>query len=295
MHTDILYSGSLVRIIDYRCRPDHPDCSAEECSGGHHLVFPRTGVFVKHVRGERIIAEPSQVLFFNAGEPYRVSHPVPGGDDCTVLAFPREVLLEALGSQDPRVADRPDRPFRRTHAPARPRALLPQRALHHRLRRGRAGALEAEETALGLLAEMARDTGIDQPAQRRRERAANARLRRDWVEAVRLLIAGRPEADLSLAEVSHAVHCSPFHLARLFRAAQGLPIHQYQLRLRLVLALDRLLDERVNLLTLALDLGFASHSHFTAAFRRAFGTTPATFRRTANGRRVQEMRKIVTV
>jgi len=33
-----------------------------------------------------------------------------------------------------------------------------------------------------------------------------------------------------------------------------------------------------DLTMLALDTGFSSHSHFTAAFRRAFGCTPSQFR-----------------
>ena len=36
---------------------------------------------------------------------------------------------------------------------------------------------------------------------------------------------------------------------------------------------------------LALDLGFSSHSHFTAAFRQAYGRTPTGFRRAALAKR----------
>jgi AraC-like DNA-binding protein len=106
------------------------------------------------------------------------------------------------------------------------------------------------------------------------------------VEAVKLLLAERPGANLSLVEIARAVHCSPFHLARLFRAAVGSTIHQYQLRLRLALALERLSDHPASLTHLALDLGFSSHSHFTTAFQRLFGTSPSKFRRATTGPRV---------
>jgi AraC-like DNA-binding protein len=46
--------------------------------------------------------------------------------------------------------------------------------------------------------------------------------------------------------------------------------------------------------TIALDAGFASHSHFTARFRGFFGCTPAALRRTANATSLAELRKIVT-
>jgi AraC-like DNA-binding protein len=46
---------------------------------------------------------------------------------------------------------------------------------------------------------------------------------------------------------------------------------------------------------IALDLGFASHSHFSTAFLREFGITPSQFRLTATTRRVREMSRILKV
>jgi AraC family transcriptional regulator len=73
---------------------------------------------------------------------------------------------------------------------------------------------------------------------------------------------------------------SPFHLAHLFRDDTGLSVHQYLLRLRMALALRRLGDDETSLSRLALDLGFSSHSHFTACFRRQFNASPAEIRAT---------------
>ena len=51
-----------------------------------------------------------------------------------------------------------------------------------------------------------------------------------------------------------------------------------ELRLRLARALD-LLGRCEDLTTLSMDLGFSSHSHFSSAFRQAYGRTPAEFQR----------------
>jgi AraC-like DNA-binding protein len=59
------------------------------------------------------------------------------------------------------------------------------------------------------------------------------------------------------------------------------PLYRYHLRLRLARALD-LLGQYDNLTTLGLHLGFSSHSHFSAAFRLAYGRTPAEFQRSAH-------------
>jgi AraC family transcriptional regulator len=43
-------------------------------------------------------------------------------------------------------------------------------------------------------------------------------------------------------------------------------------------ALERLAEPGVDLIDIALDLGFSSHSHFTECFRRNFGKTPSAVR-----------------
>ena len=57
-------------------------------------MFPYRGVFVRHVGDDQAVAEPNQVLFFNAGERYRISHPVPGGDACLSLGISEALLRE---------------------------------------------------------------------------------------------------------------------------------------------------------------------------------------------------------
>jgi AraC family transcriptional regulator len=118
------------------------------------------------------------------------------------------------------------------------------------------------------------------------------RARGELVERARAVLAEHPDGRLSLAALAATVGCSPFHLARTFRASTGTSVHQYQLRLRLSLALDRLADGADDLSALALDLGFASHSHFTTVFRRTFGTTPSAFRRALSGAGLRDARKI---
>jgi AraC family transcriptional regulator len=53
-----------------------------------------------------------------------------------------------------------------------------------------------------------------------------------------------------------------------------------QLRLRLARALD-LLAQYDDLTSLSLDLGFSGYSHFSAAFREAYGRPPSDFRQSA--------------
>ena len=278
LRTTALYDGPLVSIADWSCRGEDTRAGAEELASGHQLLIARSGVFATRRGGEALVVGPAQALFQNAGDPYRVSHPVPGGDRCTVLRFSFPAITEALAGFEPASRDRPHAPFRVGHASVGLPVLLRLHRLRQRLLRGEASTLEAEEEALEVLRGAAGD------AYRARGTPGEARLpatlahRRRLVEATRLRVASRPGDDLSLARLAREVGSSPFHLARIFRRETGLPIHRYLTRVRLALALARLEQGESNLSALALDLGFSSHGHFTAAFRSAFGVPPSRLR-----------------
>jgi AraC-like DNA-binding protein len=76
------------------------------------------------------------------------------------------------------------------------------------------------------------------------------------------------------------VGVSPVYLTQVFQQVEAVPLYRYQLRLRLARALD-LLGHYEDLTMLGLDLGFSSHSHFSAAFRQAYGQSPMEFQRSA--------------
>ena len=280
----MLYDGPLVSIADWSCLGQDTGTGAEELASGHQLLIARSGVFATRRGREALVVGPAQVLFQNAGEPYRVIHPVPGGDRCTVLRFSATALTEALAGYEPASRERPDAPFRIGHGPVGLPVLLRLHRLRQRLRRGEASPLEAEEEAFEVLRRAAGD------AYRARGTPSEARLpgtvahRRRLVEAARLRIASRPGDEHSLTRLAREVGGSPFHLARIFRQETGLPIHRYLTRVRLALALARLEQGESNLSALALDLGFSSHGHFTAVFRSAFGAPPSRLRPGPRGR-----------
>jgi AraC-like DNA-binding protein len=293
-----LFDGALTCIADVRCRVPASPCGHEEHARAHELIFTRAGAFVKHTAAgarREVVAEPLHVLCLNQDEPYRVSHPADGGDDCTVLEFPADTVLDVVTTLDPRAADHPARPFRITHAPLTPEVLLRFRALRRTLRTGAAdGAadpLAIEDEALAVLEAVLRDGYRAHGAQARdahspRRRPGTARDQRDLVERTKETLAAHPGTARSLSTLAREVHSSPYHLTRVFRAHVGVPVHRYLLRLRLALALERIEEGERNLSTVALALGFSGHSHFTAAFHRTFGVAP-----TAAVGRARELRR----
>jgi AraC-like DNA-binding protein len=90
----------------------------------------------------------------------------------------------------------------------------------------------------------------------------------------------------TLADVAAEVGVSPVYLTQLFKQVEGMPLYRYQMRLRLARALELLERGHAadDISALSMDLGFCSHSHFTATFRRAYGRTPVEFLRSIRRR-----------
>jgi AraC-like DNA-binding protein len=97
------------------------------------------------------------------------------------------------------------------------------------------------------------------------------------VLAAQEFVAENVARKLTLIEIGHAVHASPFHLARAFKAQVGTTLHQTQLQLRIVEALNSIDDGEKNLSSLAHELGFSSHAHFTGVFRKLVGFPPGEY------------------
>ena len=101
----------------------------------------------------------------------------------------------------------------------------------------------------------------------------------ELTDAAKAWIAPRVTLRLTLSTIAGAIDSSVFHLCRAFRRATGLTLHDYRDQLRLRLGLERLEQGERDLTRLALELGYSSHSHFTAAFHRSFDLTPSTARK----------------
>jgi AraC-like DNA-binding protein len=264
----LLLNTRTVAIRDIVCGGECRHKSAEECSGATHLVFPYRGVYVRHVSGHDTVAEANQVLFFNQGESYRISHPVRGGDACLSLTIREPWLHELAPREQLREGHLPA--FRRQRLRIAPRAQASLAALRHILAREALEPLEAETRALALIRAALGEGPL--PA------APTSSGRAKLVDRAKLVLSSDLARRWTLADIAAEVGVSPVYLTQVFAQVEGVPLYRYQLRLRLAQALD-LLGRHDDLTTLSLHLGFSSHSHFSAAFRQAYGRTPAEFRR----------------
>ncbi|KWF29669.1 AraC family transcriptional regulator [Burkholderia pseudomultivorans] len=93
------------------------------------------------------------------------------------------------------------------------------------------------------------------------------------VAAMRERLAADLAGAVTLADVAQAAGLSPFHAARLFTRATGMPPHAWRNQLRLQRALAPL-RAGAPVAEVAAASGFVDQSHFTRHFKRMFGVPP---------------------
>ena len=277
-HIDVtVFASPLVRVGRWRCPAENPIFADSGPISDTLFAFPREGVWIQHEGAAPFVADANTVTYYNKGQAYTRQKLGNWGDQCEWFAVAPDAVAETLSAHDPAAIDRTNAPFRFTHGPSEPDAYLRQRLVfEHVSRETTADRLFVEEAVLSILGDVTRlayERQTVQPNVRTRQRRDV-----DLVESARDVIARNFTDNLSLADIARQVDASVFHLARIFKARTGFTLHAYRNQLRLRAALERLAAPGVDLIDIALDLGFSSHSHFTETFRRSFGKTPSAVR-----------------
>ncbi|HSE39413.1 MAG TPA: AraC family transcriptional regulator [Acidobacteriota bacterium] len=278
------YKSDILSARWVACRSARKAIGDIESSETNRLILPLRGVCVMHFsRGTQVIGEPNLGLIVPAGRSYRVSHPVTEQDDCFVVEYSsecfRDVMEAVLLSVGICSAG--------THSFLSLPAIAARNLIWRRLAQNFASALEVEETGLGLLSYALQHSRTDVVLRRRSSKIPRQ------IDIAKIVLLTHPEKNWSLNSLASSLNCSPFYLTRSFREYVGMPLHRYQLQTRLAKAIDLLLDSNQDLMTIALNLGFSSHSHFTALFRQLLGFTPNRLREIASCRIAAEMRKLL--
>jgi AraC-like DNA-binding protein len=81
----------------------------------------------------------------------------------------------------------------------------------------------------------------------------------------------------TLEELGRKIGCSHFYLSRIFSSQTGQTIPQYLRQLRMEKAAELLRSGEYNVTEAALEVGYASPSHFSQAFHETFGCCPGLY------------------
>lgn len=97
-------------------------------------------------------------------------------------------------------------------------------------------------------------------------------------ERIRTFVADNLEGTMHLHDLARAAEVPVHSLARTFRRAFGTTPWQYVLQCRLARARELMRDTGLDLSTIALRSGFASHAHFTHCAKKHWGSVPSRLR-----------------
>ncbi len=143
---------------------------------------------------------------------------------------------------------------------------------------GAGGPLAAESLANVLAVHLIRHV----LAPRRPDRASDGPLPKGRLHSVVEYVEEHLDAGPSLEQLAAVAHLSPYHFARQFKVATGLPPHQYVITRRVERAKQLLqAGTALSLADVAAHAGFSDQSQFSHHFKRLVGVTPGQFRTSA--------------
>jgi AraC family transcriptional regulator len=139
---------------------------------------------------------------------------------------------------------------------------------------GAGGSLAAESLANVLAVHLIRHLVAPARAVRGRDGA----LPQGRLRAVLEYIEEHLDAAPTLADIAAVAGLTPYHFARQFKAAAGLPPHQYVITRRVERAKELLqAGSDLTLAEVAIRAGFSDQSQFSHHFKRLLGVTPRQF------------------
>lgn len=288
-----LYDSPMIGVRDYICRDTSCKKSAEEHTDINSITLLRHGAFSKHFGKVQVTADVNQAMFFSKDTVYQVSHPVDHGDRGTAFTVAPSILTDIVRELDPSIDEHPDEPFPFLTGPCESDVFWRHRDFVRRLESANEQPLEplwADVTGLQLMADVLEAAYVRHGIRRKRRATTNAD-HAGRTEAAKAYLSTHMAEAVTLEDVAAEVYASPFNFARIFQQQTGLPVHRYLTLLRLRASLERIASPNADITSVALDLGFSSHSHFTDVFRREFGERPSDFRKKADRKAVREMSK----
>ena len=269
----IVFETPLVRAARFRCDAGDPRFRDSGPTSNFAVVFPRTAVWIQYSGSRSFVADPSLATIYNPGQEYTRRVISADGDRCEWFGVSPEIALEIAASIDQRGCDLYERPFAAEYAPIDRSLYLAQRSLFTKLETARIDQLYAEESIIRIVA-----TVIAQACAKPTDTKVDSEAHADLVERAKASLARNLFGRQSLNDLATQLSVSPFHLCRVFRKRTGRTIHEFKTDLRLRVALEKLENETADLSRTALECGFSSHAHFSAAMRSKLGSSPSALR-----------------
>lgn len=265
----LLFASPAIRLGTFRCPVNAPDFSTAGLIDAFHVCFPRTSCWLEFEDAPRFVADASRATLYNPYQPFARAPISPDGDHTDWIALSDSLARDVVGHFNP--ADATSlRAFRFGVSGVSQSTYLLQRALFVDVERGLADRLAIEERTVAIVSRV-----LATAYASTQNLPIGGRKTQHLVENAREAILESLAENLGVAEIAARLSVSVFHLCRVFRASTGTTLHAYRRDMRLRAALGLVQEHRGQLSSLAMQVGFYSHAHFTRSFRSAFGVAPS--------------------
>ena len=268
----LLFNSELVKVGSFECAVDDPCFPTTESLDNDVFVLPQNPLWIRRNAGEYRFAEPGAILMHRAGSMLERRSMGRRGDRTYWFGVHPQLFVSTLqryqlSTEDMGGALITDPKFRYRLA----LFLL-------RLQRQALDRLTIEEEVLTLFFEICERRARQEEKSHQAQRRRGSRQQR-LIDRTRACLDAHLTESIGLETVAVEVGASLYHLCRVFREQTGLTMHAYRTRQRLGLVVDRLASgDHENLVDVAMDYGFASHSHFCRVFQKQLGMPPSALR-----------------
>lgn len=270
----LLFRSDLVKVGSFECSADDPCWRTTDVLDNDVFVLPQRPVWIRRNSGSYRFAEPGAILMHRAGSTLQRRFSSAAGERTYWFGVHPDVFVETL--QRHKLSTRQMGGALIVTPKFRYRLALFLRQLEC----APDDRLAVEEDVLTLFFEICEMRAL-QERQNGTSRLGTERRQRQLAERARAYLDAHMAETISLDTVAAEVGASLFHLCRVFRQQTGMTMHAYRTRQRLGTVVDRLVKgQSKNITELALDTGFASHSHLSRVFQKALGISPSAIRAT---------------
>jgi len=263
MSDAILYTTELIEIGVFRISPNEPSFIHKGFVASPIIVFPKNSIWIQHDGSDPFVADPTLVNFYNKGQSYNRYAINQAGDYCHWFRIADELLSEVVAK------DRGHFSIENMLCPAdvflQHLFILKQLMTDHL-----PNALAIEEQVLSMFQEL-----FAQHHHQERSYGQKHERHKRLIESVKESLHADFSVNLSLQQLAKLHHTSPYHLSRVFKKINGIGINHYRTQQRLRSLTLELQQHQVDLVDLAFDYGYSSHSHMSASFKQVFGLTPS--------------------
>ena len=258
-----LFQTELIEISVFSIDPIEPQFTEAGFVKSPIIVFPKKSIWIEHEGGDRFVADPTLVNFYNQGQSYQRYEINPSGDLCHCFRINDDLLSQVTSQEVPHF----NVPNVRCSASVFTQHMQLLRQLNEGIDNN---TMAIEEQVIHIFHELlVNDDSLGQGFGQQFER------QRRLVEQIKASIDADLSVNLSLNQLAQIHHMSPYHLSRVFKKHTGQGINQYRTENRLRSLIFELPHRKDDWVNLALDYGFSSHSHMTASFKKMYGMSPS--------------------